>query len=90
MSAPEPTVSYINHALEMLIERGLEREWVERTIREAKVREPDPKHTDRMRAFHPIVEREGRVLRVVYERVFDQLEPHCRVITAFFDRSRKP
>ena len=78
-------VSYGPHAEEMLAERSLDREWVERAIRWPDSVEPDPKHLDRIRAFKALPERDGRVIRVVYVRQGD----HCRVITLFLDRGRR-
>jgi hypothetical protein len=69
----------------MLAERGIDREWIERTIREPDEIEPDPSRANVIRAFRSIPERNGRVLRVVYSTSADQI----RVITAFFDRARR-
>ena len=57
---------YSDHAKEMLVERGIVSEWVERTILNPDAVENDPKHPDRRRAFKALPERDGRVLRVVY------------------------
>ena len=78
-------VSYSGHAEASLLDRELDREWVERTLRWPEVVEPDPKHPERLRAFRAIPERDGRVLRVVYVRQGDRY----RVITVFFDRGRR-
>jgi hypothetical protein len=79
-------VSYSPHAEDVLLDREVNREWVERTLLGPEAVEPDPKHPERLRAFKAITERDGRVLRVVYVRRGDRY----RVITAFFDRGRKP
>ena len=76
---------YSDHANEMLAERGLEREWVERTLLSPDVIESDPKHPDRVRAYKALPERDGRVLRVVYVGSGEAY----RVITLFLDRSRR-
>ena len=76
---------YSDHANEMLAERGLEREWVERAILGPDIVERDPKHPDRVRAYKALPERDGRVLRVVYV----ELGEAYRVITLFLDRSRR-
>nr|WP_047577953.1 DUF4258 domain-containing protein [Methylobacterium sp. ZNC0032] len=75
---------YSDHANEMLAERGLQREWVERTILDPDALERDPKHPDRVRAYKALPERDGRVLRVVYVGMGEAF----RVITLFLDRSR--
>ena len=77
--------SYGPHALDNLIERGLDRAWIERTVIDPDDLEPDPNHSDRLRAYRTVPERDGRVLRVIY--VFEN--GGCRIVTAFFDRSRR-
>ena len=77
-------VSYSGHAEASLLDRELDREWVERTLRRPEVVEPDPS-VGRLRAFRAMPERDGRVLRVVYVRQGDRY----RVITVFFDRGRR-
>jgi len=76
---------YSDHAKEMLAERGIESEWIERTVLDPDAVESDPKHADRIRAFKALPERDGRVLRVVYVRLGEAY----RVITLFLDRSRR-
>jgi hypothetical protein len=76
---------YSDHAIEMLAERGIAREWVERTVLNPDVVEPDPRHSERARAYKALPERDGKVLRVVYV-ASDQA---FRVITLFLDRSRR-
>lgn len=77
--------TYTHHAEQMALERGLLREWIERTVLEPETVEPDPKHPERTRAFRSLPERDGRVLRVVY--VGDG--ENFRVITLFLDRGRR-
>ena len=74
--------TYSDHAAAMLAERGLERDWVERTILEPDSTEPDPTHPERVRAFRSVPERDGRILRVVYVPE----DGSCRIITVFLDR----
>ena len=76
---------YSDHAAEMLREREIAPEWVERAILAPDEMEADPKHDDRMRAYKTLPERDGRVLRVVYVRRGEAY----RVITLFLDRSRR-
>ncbi|HEX2555520.1 MAG TPA: DUF4258 domain-containing protein [Microvirga sp.] len=85
MSDPEGLVSFGRHALDILAERGIERAWVEHTLRAPEAVENDPRHAGRMRAFRAIPERGGRVLRVVYVSTGDALH----VITCFLDRGRR-
>lgn len=77
-------VTYSAHAVDMLIERKIEREWVERTIVSPESTEPDPIHKTRWRSYRAIPERDGRVLRVVYT----VSGSNYRVITIFLDRGR--
>ncbi len=76
---------FTQHAEDMLIERGIDRAWVEATVQEPDAKEPDPKHPGVLRAFRRIPERGNRTLRVVYASVGDSL----RVLTVFFDRKRR-
>jgi len=69
----------------MMAERGIEREWVERTLAEPVAVDPDPLRPGRIRAFKSIPERGGRMLRVVYVRTEDAV----RILTVFFDRARR-
>lgn len=76
---------YGTHAREMLTERKIDRLWVERTVLEPDTTEPDPGHGGRTRAYRIVPERDGRVLRVVYEQEHDTV----RIVTLFLDRGRK-
>ena len=73
------------HAELMLAERDIERAWVERAVNEPDTVESDPNRSDIYRAFRAVPERNGRVLRVVYAVSGAQM----RIITAFFDRTRR-
>ena len=83
-SPPIPTI-LSRHAEDMLVERRLEREWIEKTIAEPEELEHDPRRPGVLRAFRRIPERGNRVLRVVYVSA----QQHVRVVTAFFDRGRR-
>ena len=73
------------HARRMLTERGISVEWLERTLNETTLREPDPLDPSAERRYRPIPGRDGRVLRVVVDL---SVEPVC-VITVFFDRNMR-
>lgn len=81
----EAYIKFTRHAEDMLTERGIERGWVERTINEPDESEPDHARPNVTRAFRSVPERGGRVLRVVYSTIGNEI----RVITAFFDRARR-
>jgi uncharacterized protein YuzE len=49
-------ITYGQHALDMLRERGIEQGWVERTIAAPDFVEQDPTHADRIRAFRAVPE----------------------------------
>lgn len=85
MSPSAKRFTYTNHAHDMLAEREIAPEWVERTVLEPETTEPDPKHPERVRAFRTVPERDGRVMRVVYVPDGDTY----RVITLFLDRGRR-
>jgi hypothetical protein len=77
--------TYTVHAEAMLVERGLDREWIERAVLHPDSTEPDPTHADRIRAFKSLPERDGRVVRVVYVDQGDAFH----VITLFLDRRKR-
>jgi Domain of unknown function (DUF4258) len=76
---------FTQHAEEMLVERRIDRGWVEATIRNPHALEADPNRSGVFRAFSRIAERDGRFLRVVYAPSGETV----RVLTVFFDRRRK-
>jgi Domain of unknown function (DUF4258) len=80
----DPRITFTRHAETMLVERDIDRDWVDRTIRMPDEIEPESASKNIFRAFRSIPERDGRVLRVVYSQTNDRI----RVITAFFDRAK--
>ncbi|MGH7588570.1 MAG: DUF4258 domain-containing protein [Gemmatimonadota bacterium] len=84
-NAERPTYDLTAHAQRVISERALEVEWIERVLREPDFEETDRSDPDVRHALAAIPEREGRILRVVYN--------HCmqppRIVTAYFDRSAK-
>ena len=73
------------HAKKALAEREIPLEWVERTLTEPKLSQPDPFDVTVERRFRRIPEFGRRVLRVA---VNTTVEP-CRVVSVFFDRQMK-
>ncbi len=63
-------------------EREIATAWVESALNAPACDECDPNDPRLRRAFAPVPERDGRMLRVVYAEDRDGL----RVITAFLDR----
>lgn len=78
-------ITYGPHALDNLVDRALDKAWIERTVLDPDTTEPDPKHPERIRAYRPVPERDGRVLRVVYV----PSDEGVHIVTAFLDRSRR-
>ena len=73
------------HAIDMIAERSLSVEWAVRALASTDVVEADPRHPKRLRALKAIPERDGRVLRVVYEEIGE----YRLIFTFFFDRGRR-
>jgi hypothetical protein len=78
-------IIFTRHAQTMMTERGIKEEWINRTIAEPDAAEADPTQSGVLRVFRNIPENGNRVLRVVYASIGDTV----RVVTAFFDRSRR-
>lgn len=73
------------HAHKVLEERGIQIEWMERTLSEPECVLPDLEDATVERYFRCIPEFGGRVLRVAVNRT---IEPN-RVVSVFFDRTMK-
>jgi hypothetical protein len=73
------------HAKKVLAEREIPLEWLERTLNEPALRQPDRHDPSLERRYRPIPEFEGRVLRVVVNPSVDPV----RVVSVFFDRSMR-
>jgi hypothetical protein len=83
---PKPIV-LSTHAERVMIERELQREWIDAAIQNPEWTEPDPSDPALERRFLPISDREGRILRVVCAENDDMI----LVVTAFLDRdARRP
>ncbi len=78
-------LEFTNHAIRALAERTISRDWVERTVREPELRQPDPNDPLVERFFRRIPENGGRTLRVA---VNTRVAP-WRVVSVFFDRSKR-
>jgi hypothetical protein len=73
------------HALDVLEERQITKDWVQRVVDHPVLVMTDSVDPNLEHALAPIPEREGRVLRVVYNHDVDPI----RVVTAFFDRTMR-
>jgi hypothetical protein len=81
----EPVISFTLHALDVMEERGITEEWVERVVAQPALRPKDPVDPALTAVLAPIRERENRVLRVIYNAEVDPI----RVVTTFFDRGMR-
>jgi hypothetical protein len=81
----KPLISFTLHALDVMEEREIAREWVERVVARPALQLRDPVDPALTAALAPIPERENRVLRVIYNAEVDPV----RVVTTFFDRGMK-
>jgi hypothetical protein len=70
------------HALGVMWERNLDRDWIERAVRQPSWGEADPVDPSATRLFAPIPERGSRILRVVVVETATEI----RILTAFLDR----
>ena len=75
-----PELLYTKHALDVLHERQIPPEWVERVVASPALVEHEEDGT--VHCIAPIVEQGNRLLRVV---LAGEPEPY-RVVTVFFDR----
>jgi hypothetical protein len=78
-------IVFSRHAADMIDERQIERAWVEETIFNPEIVEPDPYRLGVMRALRRISERGDRHLRVAYVEAEDTI----KVVTLFLDRGKK-
>lgn len=78
-------VRLTQHASDVLEERHISVEWVVRAIEQPVLACQDAEDEQLAHALAPIPERQGRVLRVVYNREASGI----RVVTAYFDRSMR-
>jgi hypothetical protein len=78
----EKSIILSEHAQDMLDEREIPLDWIERVLRNPVLEEPDRQNPGAIRAYAPITEFGNRMLRVVH---YDT-ETEIRVITLFFDR----
>lgn len=73
------------HAADVMREREIRREWLEAALVAPALRQPHEADPALGYALLPIAERDGRVLRVVYNH---STEPWT-VVTVYFDRTMK-
>lgn len=80
-------LAFTAHARQVMAERELADEWVERTARLPEWREPDPVDPTVERRFRTVPERENRILRVACV----ESDTDIRILSTFLDRgARRP
>lgn len=78
-------LDFSDHAMRVIMERGIRLEWVRETVQMPDLRTSDRHDSEIERFFKSFPEFDGRVLRVA---VNTKKEPWM-VVTAFFDRAMK-
>ena len=78
-------LTYTLHARQVMEERGILSEWVERAVAAPERRTRDPYDEAVERFYIRVPERDGRVLRVAVNTDSDR----WRVVSTFFDRAMR-
>ena len=73
------------HAVAALAERAIDIAWLERVLLQPERTEADPDDPTLRHALGRIAERDGRVLRVIYNHT----AVPWRIVTAYFDRTQR-
>ena len=79
-------IRWSSHVLARMRIREIDPAWVQRTVEHPEEIEPATEHPGRVRAFAAVTERDGRVMRVVYEPIAGSDE--IVLVTAMLDRGR--
>lgn len=82
MGTDPPAFRMSGHATRRLVERGIEQEWIVRALAEPERVDDDPLDADVRHALKRVPERDGRVLRVV----FNFRQKPWLIVSVFFDR----
>jgi hypothetical protein len=86
MPDPKP-LRFTKHAEDVILERNLDRSWIERTARQPEWSYSDPERVGVQRRFRKIPEFGNRVLRIACVESDEEI----RILTVFFDRNaRRP
>jgi hypothetical protein len=76
---------FTRHAEDVIVERELDHNWIERAVREPEWWYPDPQRPSVERRFRAIPEFGGRILRVACIETAEEI----RILTVFFDRDAR-
>jgi len=82
---PRPRYELSAHAAAVIAERRIEIAWIDRVLENPDRTEPKKFNPELTSALGRIAERDGRMLRVVYNGNVDP----PRVVTVYFDRGLK-
>jgi len=82
---PRPRYELSAHAAAVIAERRIEIAWIDRVLENPDRTEPGKFNPELTSALGRIAERDGRMLRVVYNGNVDP----PRVVTVYFDRGLK-
>jgi hypothetical protein len=82
---PQSDFELTAHAATVIAERQIDIAWVSRTLEKPERTETDRDDPSLTHALARIVERDDRILRVVYNPSVNPL----RVVTAYFDRRQR-
>ena len=85
MTAKATELEFTRHAVQVMAEREIAVEWVERAVAGPTLRAPDPNDPEVERFYRRIPERDGRALRVVV----NTHKAPWRVVSVFFDRNAR-
>ncbi len=85
MTHKAAALEFTRHAVQVMKQRGIAAEWVERAVQEPTLRKLDSNDPELERFFRPIPERAGRALRVVV----NTRKTPWRVVSVFFDRNAR-
>ena len=80
-----PRYELTAHASIVIAERGIDLDWIERTLAEPDRTEADWADPALRRALRRVAVRDDRVLRVVYNATVSP----PKIVTAYFDRRQK-
>ena len=80
-----PGYELSDHAIDVLVEREIATAWVVQVLVAPERTQRDPSDPELVHALGRIAERDGRVLRVVYNA---SVQPP-RIVTVYFDRRER-
>jgi len=80
-----PPFTLTEHAAQAVVERAIDPAWVARVLLDPDRTEADRNDPALRHALGRIAERDGRVLRVVY----NHLRKPPRIVTVYFDRTQR-